>query len=112
MSLTSSEHARVRRAAMDARNAEAGDWRRAWAWIDATGARVTVQERPEGLLYTVVLKPFHPAWDVSLPSAVAHLDRIIRPFLASGATKGPTDSRSSPTSAARLNRLREALGGD
>jgi hypothetical protein len=88
---------------MAARNAEEGAWRRAWEWIEKTGARVAVQERPDGPLYFVKVRPFAEAADVSLPAAVAHLKRIMQPYLDSGARYGPTGGR--------LDKLREALGG-
>jgi hypothetical protein len=109
VTLTSADHARVKRASMDARNAgqRHGRWsrKRAEEWVARTGATVRRDPVVGGLLYTVHVPGFHPQYGARLEWAVAQLAANVDHFCSS-----PTASRG-PTGAS-LRRLREALGGD
>jgi len=78
-------------------------WGRAWDFVQRSGARVSVQERPGGFLYEVRVPGFHPQTARTLPDAVDQARATVAHFLAVGATHGPTGRR--------LDVLREALGG-
>jgi hypothetical protein len=108
MTLSAADHQRVKRETMATRTAGRRygrrRWRRAWDFVQASGARVAVQERPEGLFYFVRVPGFHEQSARCLPDAVDQARATVAHFLASGATHGPTGRR--------LDRLREALGGE
>jgi len=95
--LTTQEHRQAQREAKTRRNASARNGRaalaRAWAWIEAMGAQVTVEATPAGALYTVKVPGFHAQSARWLPAAVAALQGNIEHFCDSRATHGPTGAR-------------------
>ena len=92
--LTATEHRTVQQEQRMARNARARSQtarrKRVDAWVEATGARLTVSPFQDGLLYEVRLAGFHPAYATSLTHAVEHLAATLHQWLSGGATHGPT----------------------
>jgi hypothetical protein len=103
MSLTGAEHQRVKRAAMDARNARAR-FRRAQRWCAELGVEVRPWTTVQGnRRWTLHVPGFHPVTSDALERAVAALDATISTWCESPtATHGPTG--------AKLDRLRAARG--
>jgi cellulase/cellobiase CelA1 len=103
MTLTGAEHQRVKREAMDARNARAR-YRRAQRWCADLGVEVRPWRTPFGNpQYTLHAPGFHPVTSDTLEGAVAALDATISTWCESPtATHGPTG--------AKLDRLRAARG--
>jgi hypothetical protein len=93
MTLEAAEHRRVKREAMERRNAAARR-RRAERWCRDYPAEVLEWRTAWGnVRYTVKAVGFSPVTEPFLEDAVARLIATIAHFRASGATHGPTGGR-------------------